>query len=173
MKKIFLITIIILFSALSAFSGEFEETLKAAEQGDINAQFLLGVMYHDGQGVRLDYNQAAFWLIKAAELGSSSAQHNIGIMYFKGQGITQDYNQAAYWITKSAEQGVAESQGILGLMYYNGEGVPKNFKLAYVWLYLASAQGLENANEIRNTIAEQLTPQQLTEAQELLDNMGR
>ena len=38
--------------------SDFQETLQAAEQGNAQAQFNLGVMYYDGQGVRQDYVQA-------------------------------------------------------------------------------------------------------------------
>ena len=47
---------------------------KAAEQGDALAQFNLGLMYHDGDGVPRDYKQAFYWYRKAAELGHAAAQ---------------------------------------------------------------------------------------------------
>src|SRR5712691_8471260 len=45
-----------------------------AEQGHAEAQFNLGLMYIDGQGVPQDYTQAAQWLRKAAEQGDATAQ---------------------------------------------------------------------------------------------------
>ena len=41
---------------------------KAAEQGDAKAQFNLGVLYANGQGVPQDYKQAVYWHTKAAEV---------------------------------------------------------------------------------------------------------
>ena len=38
--------------------SDFRENLQAAEQGNAAAQFNLGVMYENGQGVRQDYAQA-------------------------------------------------------------------------------------------------------------------
>ena len=38
----------------------------AAEQGDAHAQNNVGVMYHQGQGVKQDYAEAAQWWHKAA-----------------------------------------------------------------------------------------------------------
>ena len=46
---------------------------KAAEQGDMNAQYALGSLYRYGQGVTQDYAQAAQWYLKAAEQGDTNA----------------------------------------------------------------------------------------------------
>ena len=40
---------------------------KAAEQGDANAQELVGLMYDQGKGVNQDYKEAVEWYPKAAE----------------------------------------------------------------------------------------------------------
>ncbi|WP_413700292.1 tetratricopeptide repeat protein [Psychromonas sp. KJ10-10] len=42
---------------------------KAAEQGDADAQFSLGVMYNNGRGVLQDYKQAVNWYRKVTEPG--------------------------------------------------------------------------------------------------------
>jgi uncharacterized protein len=44
---------------------------EAAEQGDADAQALLGLMYELGQGVHQDYIQAYMWLTLAASRGSA------------------------------------------------------------------------------------------------------
>jgi hypothetical protein len=62
----------------------------AAQSGDANAQFWLGIMYEHGQGVPQDYAQAISWYRKAAEQGYALAQNNLGSMYVKGQGVPQD-----------------------------------------------------------------------------------
>ncbi|WP_244060843.1 tetratricopeptide repeat protein, partial [Aeromonas caviae] len=54
---------------------------KAAEQGNAEAQFNLGVMYATGQGVPQDIQQVVTWLRKAAEQGNAEAQFNLGVMY--------------------------------------------------------------------------------------------
>ena len=40
---------------------DFKKTLQAAEQGNAQAQYNLGVMYEQGQGVRQDDAQAVQW----------------------------------------------------------------------------------------------------------------
>ena len=47
---------------------------KAANDGNADAQFLLGNAYYTGNGVDQDYNQAIIWWHKAAAQGNASAQ---------------------------------------------------------------------------------------------------
>ena len=70
---------------------------KLAEQGDAGAQFNLGYMYDNGEGVRQDYGQAVSWYRKAAEQGNAAAQYNLGVMYENGRGVRQDDAQAVAW----------------------------------------------------------------------------
>ena len=47
--------------------------LKAAEQGQAKAQFNLGVLYFNGQGVKQDFVNAKKWFEKAAKQGHAEA----------------------------------------------------------------------------------------------------
>ena len=69
-----------------------------ADQGNVHAQFNLGVKYHQGQGVPQDYAQAVSWCRKAADQGMVTAQFNLGVMYEHGLGIPRDYVQAHMWL---------------------------------------------------------------------------
>ena len=62
----------------------------AAEQGSADAQFALGVMYGNGDGVPRDYSEAVKWWRKAAEQGFAPAQYNLGKTLQEGQGVPQD-----------------------------------------------------------------------------------
>ena len=48
---------------------DFKKTLQAAEQGFAAAQYNLGVMYDNGQGVRQNYKIAKEWFSKACDNG--------------------------------------------------------------------------------------------------------
>jgi len=89
--------------------GEYSKTAKElrylAENGDVRAQYDLGVLYDRGQGVPQDDHEAMNWYHRAAEQGEARAQYNLGLMYANGQGIKQDYAEAYYWITLAATQG--------------------------------------------------------------------
>jgi TPR repeat protein len=75
---------------------------KAADQGDIPAQDILGLMYSNGQGVPQDHAEAARWYRKAADQGDADAQFNLGLKYYKGQGVPQDYVEAYMWMDLAA-----------------------------------------------------------------------
>ena len=60
--------------------------LPLAEQGDADAQVLLGEMYDKGQGVPQDYKESIKWYRLSAEQGDAIAQYNLGVMYGKGHG---------------------------------------------------------------------------------------
>ena len=78
-----------------------------AEKGDAIAQFNLGVMYDEGQGVEQSFKDAVKWYRKAADQGDADAQSNLGLMYYKGQGVEQDFKEAFKWWKKAADQGHA------------------------------------------------------------------
>ena len=92
--------------------ARIEKLLLAAEQGDASAQFNLGVMYADGEGVPQNYSEAVRWYRLAAEQGDASAQFNLGIMYANGEGVPQDYSEAMRWFQLAAEQGDASATGV-------------------------------------------------------------
>jgi TPR repeat protein len=78
---------------------------QAAEQGDAEAQYALGMYYYGGVGVVQDFNQAAYWYKKVAEQGNANAQYFLGRCYENGIGVVQDYHQAVEWYRKAAAQG--------------------------------------------------------------------
>ena len=45
------------------------------------AQFNLGFMYYQGQGVSQSHKGAAVWHRKAADQGKANAQYNLGLVY--------------------------------------------------------------------------------------------
>ena len=77
---------------------------KAAEQGNADAQYNLGVMYDHGRGVPQDDAEAVGWYRKAAEQGYAKAQFNLGNMYITGLGVPLDYAQAHMWYNLAASR---------------------------------------------------------------------
>ena len=151
----------------------YAETLKvlhpAAEKGDADAQFQLGLIYDQGQGVPIDPEQAAVWFTKLAEQGHVGAQHALGTYYELGKGVQQDDAQAVKWFEaaaqqgdarairnlgnfylegrgvaadpkRAAEQGFAKGKLLLGRMLARGEGTKQNLGDAWFWLLVAEAQ---------------------------------
>ena len=93
------------FIGSNLIGDAIDDLKKKAEQGDANAQNILGLMYNNGEGVTQDYKEAVKWFTKAAEQGYASAQYNLGLMYDMGNGVTQDYVQAHAWVNVSSANG--------------------------------------------------------------------
>ena len=93
----------------AAESGDFAtallEWVPLAEQGDMRAQFFLGALYHNGDGVSQNHETAVKWYTLSAEQGFDIAQGNLGVMYALGQGIVQDNVYAHMWWNIAALQG--------------------------------------------------------------------
>ena len=102
----------------AANRGDYANALRLfrplAEQGDAHAQFNLGVMYQDGQGVPQNHAEAVKWYRLAAEQGIDRAQYNLGVMYANGRGVPQNYAEAVKWYRLAADQGHASAQNNLG-----------------------------------------------------------
>ncbi len=88
---------------------DYEEAVRwfrvVAEQGDVRAQYNLGVMYDHGNGVPQDYERAVQWYRAAAEQGYAEAQYYLGLMYEGGEGVAQDIAEAYAWMNAAAAQG--------------------------------------------------------------------
>lgn len=84
---------------------ESEAIIERVGQGDAFAQSDLGGMYYGGEGVSLDYNEAAKWLRKSAEQGHADAQAMLGVMYSLGQGVIKDEVKAYAWFNVSSGNG--------------------------------------------------------------------
>ena len=82
-------------------------------------------------------------------------------------GAPVDYAEAVRWYHAAAEQGNVRGQRLLGVMYTLGLGVPQDFVAAHVWLSLAASQGDDEAGDIRDALAKQMTAEQVAEAQSM------
>ena len=181
--RTFLFTLIFALISLPAYAASLRDGYVAYEKGDyataINiwrplaekghpmAQFALGFMYYFGQGVPQDYKEAVKWFRLAAEQGNATAQFNLGVMYAKGEGVPQNYKEAVKWSRLAAEKGNADAQSFLGGMYFYGVGVVQDYVKAHKWANLAAANGHEAARMLRDDIAKEMTPEQISMAQAL------
>ncbi len=148
-----------------ANTTDLAEVRRAAEDGDAAAQVKLGHVHWYGDGVDQNYREAISWYRRAAEQGNVGGQLELGAAYWEGVGVPQDHAEAARWLRRAAEQGDPGGQIGLGSAYWSGLGVPEDHVEAHMWFNLAGAQGNEGAVEARDEVAEQLTREQLAEAQ--------
>ena len=122
-------------------AGQIAEWRKAAEQGDVKAQAILGSRYILGQGLPNNYAEGVKWLRKAADQGDAVSQLNLGSCYSAGMGVPIDQKEAIKWYLKAAIQGDAEAQISLWQRYFKGDGVPKDDAEAVRWLGKSAEQG--------------------------------
>lgn len=141
---------------------------KAAEQGSAHAMFNIGVMYDNGYYVEQDSDEAVRWYRKAADLGFPEAMFNLGVMHEYGQYVTQDYEKAHEYYLMAAEKGDPSAQFSIGLLYDKGLGVERNLTTAYMWWDI-TGEGYMHAKHNRESLAEEMTPMQISEAKRLAE----
>lgn len=100
-----------------------------ATQGNASAQYRLGFMYFNGQGVVRDSAESQKWYRLAAAQGHAGAQNDLGARNYQNR----EYLEALNWYRLAAAQGYASAQHSLGLMYANGFGVVQDYVEAAKW----------------------------------------
>ncbi len=77
-----------------------------AQGGDVRAQYLLGRIYSEGEGVAKNDAEGIKWYRLAANNGDVVSQLVLGTMYVNGRGVERDLAQAYSWFTIVARGGV-------------------------------------------------------------------
>ncbi|NKB63812.1 MAG: sel1 repeat family protein [Gammaproteobacteria bacterium] len=131
-----------LASGIAAFEAKnFAQSLgllgPLADQGNVDAQYRLAIMYQNGLGVVRNELLATKWMIAAANQGFSLAQHGLGFMYMEGDCVAKNGAKAVSWFKKASDQGLVGSQTTLAMMYEVGNGVEQNMEEAKKWYRLA------------------------------------
>jgi TPR repeat protein len=131
---------------------------KAADAGDTEAEWQLGVKYNLGDGVDIDKQKALQWYLKVANTpkskyfnfvssGVAEAQRNIGYLYRDGGGVAKDTQEAFGWFMKAAENGENYSQYEVAKAYETGVGVLQDKQEAFKWYQKAAYQGNKLAQQ--------------------------
>lgn len=89
------------------YDEAYKWLMKAAEADDKcdSAQYMLGVMCFNGDGVEKDLVRSAQWYKKAAENGHESAQYELALCYLYGDGVEESYDEAIYWLKAGSALG--------------------------------------------------------------------
>lgn len=107
-------------------------------------------------------------VLPAAEQGDAGAQYRLAEMYHAGNGVAVDLVEAFLWNGRAAQQGNADAQFKQGLHYRAGRLFPADPVRSYMWLSLADARDHPLARPVLNSVAQELSPDQLTEARRLV-----
>lgn len=123
----------------------------AAEEGNAEAQFALGLTFCTATGASKDFAQGAGWYRKAAEQDHAVAQFHLAMMLASGQGVVRDDQMAMIWTRRAAEGGDAGAQFDLGSRCHrasldrNRMDTVESRTEAYKWFQLAAAQGYKGS----------------------------
>lgn len=108
-------------------ASKFVHIQVQAAQGDVDAQFLLGLMYFSGRFVAQDVSSGVRWMSLAAEKQHEKAQQLLADLYFEGQLIKRDLAAAEHWYRAMGERGNRWAHFRLGFIYASGgDGVSRH-----------------------------------------------
>ena len=125
--KPFFVILICLFSKISFAdfdkglkeynNGNYESALNIweplAKEGISNAQYNVGLMYHNGLGTKQDFEQAFKWFLKSSEQGNLNSIRLISTMYALGNGIKKDFIKSYMWAKIGADNDDRNSKILL------------------------------------------------------------
>ena len=130
---------------------------EANNQGSIEAEYLLGQLYENGDGVAQDFEQSRYFFGKAADQGYAPAQYKLGKLLINSefddpqmdttsdQELQKKITRGVTLLRKSANSGYAPSQYEMGLLALNGNMTEKNPREAFSYLKKAADQGVAAA----------------------------
>lgn len=89
--------------------GNYEDAAREfavlAKSGDTHAEYYLGLLYEEGQGLEQDFLLARQWYLKAAAKADVDAAFSLGRLFSNGLGVAQDLPVAYMWFGRAARGG--------------------------------------------------------------------
>ena len=113
---------------------------RLAQAGDAYAQYLMGLLYRDGDLVIPDTERAQYWMEQAATQNVPAAQYALGKLLLSDDPLVHDHDQGIRWLKAAAQNGNNHAAYALGKEYLSGRYVFKNAESATDYLHQA-AQG--------------------------------
>lgn len=114
--------------------------IQAAEQGNAEAQYGAGMVYHKGiGGYPKDYTKALDWLDKSAAQNNVFAHELLGFIYYNGEGVTRNYKKAMRHFLKASELGSTDADSWIAVLYLKNIG--PDYEKAIEWANKAAEKG--------------------------------
>ena len=114
----------------------------AADKGEVNGLYELGMCYLRGIGVARNKTMSLKYLQDAADHGYSEAMHVVSTIFFNEGNVTKGHE----YMKKAARHKHLTSQFMLARLYHKGQVIEKNEKLAFHYYKLAADQGMPEAH---------------------------
>ncbi|QCX38353.1 hypothetical protein FF125_07875 [Aureibaculum algae] len=106
--------------AVSYFKKSLPQIRELSNEGDSEAQNLLGLLYGSGDAIDKDLKKSFEMTKKSAENGHPAAIANLGSKYMYGLGVEKDCNKALEWFKKGQEINAARAWYGEGQLHYYG-----------------------------------------------------
>lgn len=121
---------------------------RAAIEGNAEAQFLLGRMYHVGEDIEANQGIARSWIEKAEKQGYESAVPLLHLIERIGYLLEEGWYRRLPELHKLAEDGDVGAQYQLAQRYELGvDGLKKDRQAALLWYQRAAAGGHRMASK--------------------------
>ena len=112
---------------------------QAANAGDAQGAYYLGLMYRNGMAVARDATAAAHWLRFAADRDLPAAMYQLAQLYLAGEGVKRDEITARRWIEKAAELDYPEAVMAMAIGLRDGSmGFDRNEALSELQMKFAN-----------------------------------
>nr|WP_314618659.1 alginate biosynthesis TPR repeat lipoprotein AlgK [uncultured Pseudomonas sp.] len=139
---------------------------RAAEQP--RAELLLGRLYYEGKAIPADAEKAQQHLQAAADAGEISADYYLGQLYRRGYLGDVEPQKAVDHLLSAARGGQNSADYALAQLFSEGHGIRPEPTNAWVFAQLSQANPTPQSAELLQQLDQQLTPQQRSQAQNLL-----
>lgn len=116
---------------------------KAANAGSVEAQFSLGKMYYDGEGVDKNYTTAAMWFKRAARKRNAKAEFYLANCYMNGNGLPVNYDKAYVYMKASALRGYKDAQKRMSELYAKGIMVEADQEKSDIWMAMYRGENVD------------------------------
>ena len=114
---------------------------EAAKENNPDAEYNLGIMHMNGQGVSKSDSEAVYWFRRAAAAGHTLAQYNLAVTLSSEEKFSGNDAEAVRWYRAAADGGHIIATYNLGVMYVEGRGVAKDDAMAILYFRRAANQG--------------------------------
>lgn len=100
---------------LGSLGKAFNNYLRAAQKGHVQAMYNVGLMYEEGHGTEARPVDAALWYNRAAARGHARAMTKLGLAYAGGKGVGKDVAEGRKWLQRAAAAG--DQQAAMSLSF--------------------------------------------------------
>ena len=168
------LTTVLVTASVTGQAGEFNDLLKKASAGDVNASLMAGREMLAGKLDQVVPDQMIDLLDPLVKKGNAEAQLLLAKAYREGlAGVSKDRKKSFKLLEQAAGKHgmLPEAQYELAKSYYQGAGTDRNLIAAYMWTSVslagASDSFAQQAMEQKQALAAQLNAEQLKKANEL------